>query len=169
MNATNDKVVTISYKMTNDTGMVLDDTGNSDLIYLHGHENILPGLENAIDGLKAGDTFNFTLEPADAFGEKNEDLVITVGKESFESDSLQVGMQFQTLDQDENVVIATIVEIKENEVVVDENHPLAGVPLKFDGSVKEVRDATAEEISHGHIHQAKQDDCCSSNSCGSNN
>ncbi len=166
MNAINDKVVTISYKMTNDKGDVLDDTEDSNLVYLHGHENILPALEKAIDGLKAGDDFNFTLQPADAFGDKNEDLVITVGKENFESDNLQPGMQFQTLDQDENVVIATIVEVRENEVVVDENHPLAGVPLKFEGSVKDIRDATEEEISHGHIHQAKEDDCCSSGTCG---
>ncbi|MCM8526059.1 MAG: peptidylprolyl isomerase [Lentisphaeraceae bacterium] len=152
MNATKDKAVTISYKMTNEKGDVLDNTEDSDLIYLHGHENILPGLEKAIDGLKAGETFNFTLKPEDAFGEKQEDLIVTVGKENFETDNLEVGMQFQTLDQDENVVIATIIEVKEKEVVVDENHPLAGVSLKFEGAVKEVRDATEEEISHGHIH-----------------
>ena len=152
MNAIKDKAVSISYKMTNDKGDVLDSTDDGDLVYLHGHENILPGLEKAIDGLKAGDEFSFTLDPADAFGEKNEDLVITVGKENFETDNLEPGMQFQTLDQDENVVIATIVEVNEKEVTVDENHPLAGVPLKFEGSVKEVRDATEEEISHGHIH-----------------
>ncbi|MCM8540150.1 MAG: hypothetical protein NE328_07725, partial [Lentisphaeraceae bacterium] len=95
-----------------------------------------------------------TLKPADAFGEKKDDLVATVGKENFETDDLEVGMQFQTLDQEENVVIATIIEVKEKEVVVDENHPLAGVSLKFEGKVKEVRDATDEEKSHGHIHSA---------------
>ena len=154
MNATKDKAVTISYKMTNEKGDVLDNTEDSDLVYLHGHENILPGLEKAIDGLKAGDVFDFTLKPADAFGEKKDDLVATVGKENFETDDLEVGMQFQTLDQEENVVIATIIEVKEKEVVVDENHPLAGVSLKFEGKVKEVRDATDEEKSHGHIHSA---------------
>lgn len=152
MNATKDKAVTISYKMTNDKGDVLDNTEDSDLVYLHGHENILPGLEKAVDGLKAGDSFNFTLDPDNAFGQKNGELIVTVGKDNFETDNLEVGMQFQTLDQEENVVIATIVEVKETEVVVDENHPLAGVSLKFEGEVKEVRDATEEEVSHGHIH-----------------
>ena len=172
MNAIKDKAVTISYKMTNDDGVVLDDTRDSDLIYLHGHENILPALEKAIDGLKAGDEFSFTLEPKDGFGEKDESLIISVGKEQFESANIQPGMQFQTLDQNENVVIATIVEVKENEVVVDENHPLAGMSLKFEGAVKEVRDATEEEISHGHIHSGNDhhhhdhDDCCSSGTCG---
>jgi len=166
MNATKDKAVTISYQMSDDKGNILDNTANNDLIYLHGHQNILPALEGAIEGLKAGEDFNFTVDPKDAFGDINEDLVITVGKENFESDNLKPGMQFQTLDQNENVVIATIVEVKEDSVVVDENHPLAGVPLTFKGVVKDVRDATEAEINQGHLQQAAQaSSCCSGSSC----
>ena len=152
MNVSKDKAVTINYKMSNSSGEVLDDTKDGDLVYLHGHQNILPGLEGALDGLKSGENFTITLKPVDAFGEKSDDKIISVGVENFDSDKLEAGMQFQTLDQDENVVIATILEVKEKEVVIDENHPLAGMTIIFEGKVVEVREATEEEISHGHIH-----------------
>jgi len=167
MNVTKDKAVTINYKMSNSAGEVLDNTEDGDLIYLHGHQNIMPGLENALNGLKSGDDFKITLKPEDAFGEKSDDRIITVGKENFETDNLEAGMQFQTLDHDENVVIATIIEVKDKDVVIDENHPLAGMTLIFEGKVIEVRDATEEEISHGHIHSGHDhhhhhdhDECC---------
>ena len=147
-------VVTIDFEMTNNDGEVIDSTKNDALVYLHGHQNIMPELEDKLNGLEAGSDFSIALPPEEAFGEKNDERIFSVAKSEFDANDLEVGMQFQTLDADENPVIATILEIKEEEVVIDENHPLAGMTLTFKGKVLDIREATEEEMSHGHIHAA---------------
>ncbi|MCM8533024.1 MAG: peptidylprolyl isomerase [Lentisphaeraceae bacterium] len=172
MKITANTVVTIDFEMTNQDGQLIDSTKEDALIYLHGHENIMPELENGLNGLEAGNDFEVVLSPEKAFGEKEEGKVFTVPKTEFEAPKLEVGMQFQTVDEENNPVIATIVDLKDDDVVIDENHPLAGMTLTFKGQVKEIREATEEELSHGHIHadggscgsghshDHEHDDCC---------
>lgn len=150
------KVVRIDYTLTTDTQEVIDSSeGGEPLAYLHGARNIIPGLETALEGRKAGDSLNVRIEPADAYGERDDRLVQMVPREMFEdSGEIQVGMQFHSADPEGNVTIVTVTHATDDTVTVDANHPLAGVPLTFAVTVVEVRDATPEELEHGHVHGA---------------
>ncbi|MEW5757191.1 MAG: peptidylprolyl isomerase [Pseudomonadota bacterium] len=154
MQIDNLKVVTLDYTLKDDAGTVLDSTeGRGDFAYLHGARNIIPGLENALNGKSVGDSLQVHITPADAYGEKNEELVHTVPRDMFETDTeIQVGMQFHAQSTSGQMMVVTVVEVSADEITVDGNHPLAGVPLNFDVKVVDVRDATAEEIAHGHVH-----------------
>ena len=147
------KVVTIDYTLTDHAGTVIDSTDGGDpFSYLHGAGTAIPGLENALDGKAAGEALSVQLSPERAYGERNEALVQVVSREQFESDSeVEVGMQFQATTE-AGPRLVTVVKVVGEEVTVDGNHPLAGVTLKFDVNVRDVRDATAEEVSHGHPH-----------------
>jgi len=148
------KVVRIDYTLTDDSDQVIDSsTGGDPLTYLHGARNIIPGLENALEGKQAGDQLNVRIEPAEAYGERDDRLVQMVPREMFEDSSeIQVGMQFHSGDPEGNVTVVTVTHITDDTVTVDANHPLAGVPLTFAVTVVDVRDASAEEMSHGHVH-----------------
>jgi len=150
------KVVRIDYTLTTDADEVIDSSeGGEPLAYLHGARNIIPGLETALEGRKAGDSLNVRIEPADAYGERDDRLVQMVPREMFEdSAEIQVGMQFHSADPEGNVTVVTVTHTTDDTVTVDANHPLAGVPLTFAVTVVEVRDATAEELEHGHVHGA---------------
>jgi FKBP-type peptidyl-prolyl cis-trans isomerase SlyD len=129
------------------------DEGEQPLVYLHGgYDGIFPALEEALHGKSVGDTFRVKLQPEDAFGDYDEELVLVEDLSQF-PDNVEVGMSFErvTDDGDEDIVYR-ITDIAEGKVVVDGNHPLAGVALIFDGTVAAVREASAEEISHGHVH-----------------
>ncbi len=154
MQIDNLRVVTLDYTLKDDTGTVLDSTeGRGDFAYLHGARNIIPGLENALNGKTVGDSLQVHIAPADAYGEKNDELVHTVPRDMFETDSeIQVGMQFHAQSTSGQMMVVTVIDVSADEVTVDGNHPLAGVPLNFDVKVVDVRDATAEEIAHGHVH-----------------
>jgi FKBP-type peptidyl-prolyl cis-trans isomerase SlyD len=154
MKVKENSVVSVNFKMTNEKGQVLDSTDDGPLTYLHGHGNIMPALEDAIEDLVAGSSFKVTLLPEEGFGIRDEELTFTVAKTEFDAKDLEIGMQFQTLNDKDEPVIATIIAINEDDVVIDENHPLAGMTLTFEGSVIEIREATQEELSHGHIHAA---------------
>ncbi len=126
----------------------------NEFAYLHGHNNIIPGLEAALRDLTVGDKKNVTVAPEDGYGEFQEELVERVDRSSFPEDQdIEIGMQFQT-DTPEGMGIFTIVEIDGDEIVLDGNHPMSGQTLIFDIEIKDIRKATEEEIAHGHVHGA---------------
>lgn len=144
-------VVAIDYTLKDDDGQVLDSSeGQSPLTYLHGTGGIIPGLERELDGKEVGDELEVSVAPADAYGERNEALRQGVPKSQFESvPDLAPGMQFQ-VDSNAGPMVITVIEIGEEEVTVDGNHPLAGVNLNFAVTVRDIREATQEEIEHGN-------------------
>jgi len=153
MQVEKNKVVKIDYKLTDDEGRTIDSSeGQEPLSYLHGQGNIIPGLERELDGKQVGAQLQVAVQAKDGYGERNEQLTQQVPREQFaQVPDLQVGMQFQV--QSENgPLMMTIVDIQENVVVVDGNHPLAGVNLNFDVTVRDIRNATEEELAHGHAH-----------------
>ncbi len=149
----NDKVVTIDYSLTDEEGELIDSSvGEEPLIYLHGHHGIIPGLEQALAGHRTGDKVEVSIPPEEGYGDWDEDLVEVVAKEDFDDpDDLEIGTQFET-ETDEGARLATVIDIEGDDVTVDLNHPLAGMTLNFDVTVLDVRDATAEELAHGHVH-----------------
>lgn len=148
-----DTVVKLHYTLTDDQGTVLDKSNDNPLAYLHGHHNIISGLEDALLGKSIGDKFTVTVEPADAYGEYHAEAVQEVPRANFQGvDNITVGMQFQAQGGDGDVMLVTVKDVTDEMVIVDGNHPLAGVTLTFDVEVVDVRDATAEEIAHGHAH-----------------
>ncbi|MEY2341785.1 peptidylprolyl isomerase [Acidithiobacillus sp. IBUN Pt1247-S3] len=153
MKIATDCVVTLDYTLIDEDGEILDSSeGDEPLVYLHGHGDIVPGLERALNGHQTGDRVEVDVSPEDGYGEWDEDLVDVVGKEDFDDPSeLEIGAQFE-VDTDEGVRIATVIEMEGNDITVDLNHPLAGMDLHFDVTVRDVRAATAEELEHGHVH-----------------
>ncbi len=153
MKIAKDHVVSIHYTLTDDKGTTLDSSIGADpLTYLHGLGHIIPGLENALSGKEKGDKFEITIKPEDAYGPRVEEMVQSVPKTEFQDvDQIQVGMQFQ-VDTEQGPMVLTVIEVKDNDLVLDGNHPLAGVTLNFDVEVSTVRAATAEELDHGHVH-----------------
>jgi FKBP-type peptidyl-prolyl cis-trans isomerase SlyD len=147
-----DRVVTMEYTLTNDEGAVIDTSENSDpLTYLHGHGMLIPGLEKAIEGKKAQDLVEVSLAPEEGYGNYDEKLVAQVPRDYFEQDDLQPGMVFN-LHTEHGDQMLTVMEVGDNEVKVDANHPLAGKKLHFEVSIVEVREASKEELDHGHAH-----------------
>lgn len=145
-------VVTLEYTVHDADGTMVDD-GENPLVYLHGgYDGIFPMLEEALHGKKVGDRFQVKLQPEDAFGDYDEELVLVEEVGQF-PENIEVGMSFERVTDDgEEDMIYRITDIAEGKVVVDGNHPLAGIALVFDGSVTEVRAASQEEITHGHVH-----------------
>jgi FKBP-type peptidyl-prolyl cis-trans isomerase SlyD len=155
MNIVQDSVVTLSYKLYTAAGELVEES-TQPITYLHGgHHGIFPKIENALADHAAGYACSVTLEPEDAFGEYDADLVRVEPVERFPAD-VKVGMQFEghpgdDADSDEQRVY-TVTDIADGKIVVDGNHPLAGQRLRFDCTVVSVRAATAEELAHGHVH-----------------
>jgi FKBP-type peptidyl-prolyl cis-trans isomerase SlyD len=146
-------VVVIDYTLKDNDGTVIDSSeGAGPLAYLHGAGNIIPGLEEALLGKAAGDEVKASIEPAKAYGERHEELKQDVPRDLFSGvDDVQVGMQFQS-ETDQGPVLVTVVEVNDDSVTVDGNHPLAGVHLNFDVTIREVREPSQEELDHGHVH-----------------
>lgn len=148
-------VVLIHYVLTNNDKEVLDSSeGQDPLAYLHGTGHLIPGLEAQLLGKVAGDKLNVTVQPGDGYGEFNKELVQTVPSDVFEGvESIEPGMQFQTSNEDgSSGETITVVSVENDEVTIDGNHPLAGETLHFAVDIIEVREATAEELEHGHVH-----------------
>ena len=147
------KVVTLDYTLTDDRGEILDQSSNGQFAYLHGANNIIPGLEDALTGKAAGDNLNVKVSPEQGYGMRDENLSQVVGIDMFESpDDVQVGLQFHAQSGDGNRIVITVTKIEGNDVTIDGNHPLAGVTLNFDVTVVDVRDATEQELEHKHVH-----------------
>lgn len=147
------KVVTLDYTLTDDAGQIIDQSQNGQFAYLHGADNIIPGLENALSGKTAGESLNVTVAPEEGYGQREDALTQTVGIEMFEStDQVQVGQQFHAQSPDGNTIVITVTNIDGDQVTIDGNHPLAGKALNFDVKIVDVRDATEQEIAHRHVH-----------------
>ncbi|WP_217533363.1 peptidylprolyl isomerase [Vibrio metschnikovii] len=148
-------VVSIAYQVKMEDGVVVDQsTVEAPLEYLHGHNNLITGLERELEGKVIGDKFSATIAPEDAYGEHSDALVQRVPADVFQGvDELEVGMRFLA-DTDQGPIPVEITEVDGDEVVVDGNHMLAGQTLTFDVEVIALREATAEELEHGHIHHA---------------
>ncbi|MGX9418064.1 peptidylprolyl isomerase [Vibrio sp. RC27] len=155
-------VVSLAYQLKLDDGVVLDQsTADAPLEYLHGFNNLIPGLEKELVGKVVGDKFTAVIEPEGAYGDYNEALVQRVPANVFHGvDTIEVGMRFMA-DTDQGQVPVEITEVDGDEVVVDGNHMLAGKTLTFDIEVVAMREGTEEEIAHGHIHsQDHGEGCC---------
>lgn len=148
-----DSAAFFSYTLKDDEGNIIDQSPEGQpLAYLHGHGNIIPGLEKQLEGKSAGETLVATVTPEEAYGEYQEQAVQQVPRENFQGvDNIEVGMQFQS-EAGGQTMLVTVTEVTDEMVTVDANHPLAGKTLHFDVEITEVRAATEDEISHGHIH-----------------
>ena len=155
MQVADNMAVSIHYTLTNDDGEVLDSSiGDEALVYLHGVGSIIPGLEKALHGKTVGDKFRVRIDPEDAYGELMEEMVQVISRDMFEGiDNIEVGMQFHA-DVSSGSGVVTVVNIEDDDITIDGNHPLAGLALTFDVEVIDVRAATEEEAAHGHIHGA---------------
>jgi len=153
MQVADNMAVSIHYTLTNDEGEVIDSSdGNEPLMYLHGSGNIISGLEKALHGKAVGEKFNVRIDAEDAYGEFMDDRVQVISRDMFEGvDDIEVGMQFHA-DVSSGPGVITVVSIDGDDITVDGNHPLAGVPLTFAVEIIEIRPASREEIAHGHIH-----------------
>ena len=153
MKIAQNKVVTIAYTLTDNEGSIIDRaTDQEPFGFIQGIGNIIPGLEKALEGKSAGDSLAVNILPAEAYGEHNEALTQVVPKNMFQGvEDIQAGMQFQA-QTGQGMSIVTVTNVEGDNVTIDGNHPLAGVALNFDVEVLEVRDATEEELDHGHVH-----------------
>lgn len=150
-------VVNIKYTLTDNDKNVIDKSEDGLFSFLIGAGNIIPGLEKALIGKSVGDAFDVSIEPAEAYGEHNKDLIHKVPRTQFPPDiEIEVGMQFQGQTPDGQTAVVRVAEVNESDVFVDNNHPLAGVQLNFAVEVTDIRAATDSEIEHGHVHQEGQ-------------
>lgn len=147
-------VVSIDYTLRDTKGNLIDASeAGAPLTYLHGMGALIPGLERELDGKSVGDKLKVTVAPKDAYGEHMPQLVQKLPKENFQGvDELEVGMEFEASGENGHIMVVRIDEIEGDEVTINGNHPLAGMTLEFEVEVAEVREATAEELDHGHAH-----------------
>jgi FKBP-type peptidyl-prolyl cis-trans isomerase SlyD len=151
-----DSVVRFDYTLTGPDGQTIDTSaGREPLAYLHGAGNIIGGLEKALVGKKSGDELTVDVPAAEAYGVRDEKLVQVVPVAAFQGvPSIQPGMQFQARGPQGQTAMVTVTKVEGEQITVDANHPLAGVPLRFAVKIVEVRAATREELEHGHVHGA---------------
>jgi FKBP-type peptidyl-prolyl cis-trans isomerase SlyD len=150
-----DFVVTLNYKLSDAQGNLIEES-SAPMVYLHGgYGNTLPKLEEALEGKTVGDKLDVQVEPDDAFGEYDAELVRMEMRDRLPS-PIEVGMQFEGVqdesDPDAQTVIFTVTDVADDKVVLDANHPLAGMALRFSLEVVSVRPASDEEKAHGHVH-----------------
>ncbi|MCB1964237.1 MAG: peptidylprolyl isomerase [Rhodocyclaceae bacterium] len=152
MQIAKNSVVTLDYTVRDPDGNMVDD-GAHPLVYLHGgYDGIFAPIEEALHGKSVGERLTLKLQPEDAFGDYDEQMLLVEERALF-PENIEVGMSFERVTDDgEEEVLYRITEIADDKVVVDGNHPLAGVALVFDIKVAGVRVATSEELSHGHVH-----------------
>lgn len=150
----NDQVVSFHYTLTDENGTVIDKSEGQPLVYLHGAGNIIPGLENALTGKNVGDKLIVNVTAAEGYGEYNPEMVQEVPRNMFQGvDDITAGMQFQA-QTDDGIQVVTVKDVTDENVIVDANHPLAGQNLNFDVEIIDIRDASQEELDHGHVHGA---------------
>lgn len=153
MSITQDQVVSIRYTLKDDAGGVIDTSGDgAPLTYLHGHGNLIPGLERELAGKSVGDKVQVKIAPADGYGEHDQALVQRVPRRALKGvPNVRVGMRLHA-QTEQGPRAVTVTQVSGDMVTLDGNHPLAGQNLNFEVEVTEVRSATAEELSHGHVH-----------------
>ncbi len=143
------KVASIHYTLTDNEGKVLDSSaGREPLNYIQGIGNLIQGMEEGLEDKRKGDKVNLKVSPEKGYGLKSDKMVQRVPRSAFENQKIEVGMQFQT----NQGMLVTVTHVGLIEITVDGNHPLAGVELNFDVDVLSIREATEEELSHGHVH-----------------
>ncbi|HAK53767.1 MAG TPA: peptidylprolyl isomerase [Gammaproteobacteria bacterium] len=146
-------VMSMHYVLTDGTGEEIDSsTGQEPLTYLHGTGHLIPGLERELDGKEAGDELIAVISPEDGYGEQDETLIRQIPRTAFgDIENIEPGMQFRAGGNDDDVQIITVTKVEGDDVTVDGNHPLAGMTLNFSVSIQSVREASSEEIDHGHV------------------
>ena len=155
MKIENDCVVSLDFELRSKDGELIDSSSEAEpMLYLHGHKNIPQALEDALTGKETGNKLDVELSPAEAFGEYDETLVQEVPKDAISGiEELQEGMQFPAETED-GVFFLTVLEVRDDTVLLDANHPLAGEELHFKIRIGDIRKATSEELEHGHAHRA---------------
>ena len=149
MQITKHKVASIHYTLSDNDGKVLDSSiGQDPLTFIQGIGNLIPGMEEGLEGKGKGEKFKIKVSPEKGYGVKDDALTQSVPRTAFGTQEVKVGMQFQTNQGG----VVTITKIGLSEITVDANHPLAGVELNFDVEVMDIRSATEEELAHGHVH-----------------
>ena len=152
MAITQNSVVAFHYTVSDEDGVQLDtSSGKAPLTYLHGANNIIKGLESALEGKAAGDSLTVTIPPEEAYGEYHDALVEAVPKSAFGENEVEVGMRFEA-QTNQGPISVVVTNIENDDVTVDGNHPLAGKILTFEVTVEDIREATQEELDHGHAH-----------------
>ena len=155
MQISQNTVVSIDYTLTGDDGQVIDTSeGREPLVYLHGHQNIIPGLEKAIEGAAEGDELEVSVEPEEGYGPYRDDLVQDVPRDAFAGiDKVEPGMSFRA-ESDAGPMTVVVREVGDDAITVDGNHMLAGKVLNFKVAVKDVREATESEVEQGTVEAA---------------
>jgi FKBP-type peptidyl-prolyl cis-trans isomerase SlyD len=155
MNIANNCVASFHYVLTDSSGQTLDSSeGHEPLSYLHGAGNIIPGLESALLGKSVGDKLTVAVPAAQAYGLRDDGLIQVLPSSMFSGiDQIEVGMEFHA-ETEHGMQTVTVTKVEGDEVTIDGNHPLAGVDLNFDVEITDVRNATEEELHHGHAHGA---------------
>ncbi len=148
-------VGSMHYRRTDDSGKVIDSSDDAKpMTYLHGVGNIIPGLEKALVGKSAGDSLTVKVEPAEGYGEVNPEGIKVIERTAFQGvDSVEVGMAFEAKAPDGTAQRIVVKKVDGDNITIDTNHPLAGVVLHFDIQILSVREATKEELDHGHTHE----------------
>lgn len=155
MNIEEKCVVSMHYKLTDETGQLLDESHEHPLSYIHGTNSLIPGLEKKLNGKAAGDQVLATVAPEEAYGPIMPQLIQKLPLDTFEGvDKVEVGMEFEASNDNNEKMIVRIEAVDDTDVTINGNHPLAGKTLSFDVNIIEVRTASEEEISHGHVHGA---------------
>ena len=153
MEIADNKIVTLNYTLTDNDGKVIDKSFDGSFAYLHGANNIISGLEKALAGKEPGDELSVSVSPEEAYGVRHEDRMQEVPKSAFPDEAdIVPGTPFHAEGPHGEMIMVTVIKVEGDTVTVDGNHPLAGVHLNFEVEVVDIRDATAEEIEHGHVH-----------------
>ena len=146
-------VVTLNYTLKDNDDNIIDQSEDGSFCYLHGASNIIPGLENALTGKSSGDELSVSVAPEEGYGPRDDARIQEVPRDAFPPEpEIEPGMQFNAEGPDGQAVMVTIAKVEGGTITVDGNHPLAGVTLNFDVTIADIRDASAEELEHGHVH-----------------
>ena len=165
MNVSKDKVISVSYELKVDGEIVDKAESSNPMQFIYGNGTLLKSFESNIEEKSKGDSFEFEILAENAYGQVNKDYFLKLPMTVFEKDGkvedglLQVGARLPMVDQEGNQMHGLILDVKEDHVVMDFNHPLAGKDLNFSGIVEDVREATEEELTHGHVHK-EGGNCC---------
>lgn len=147
------RVVTMHYKLTDDSGQLLDESQDNPLLYIHGTNSLIPGLEKQLEGKTIGDKITTSVPPEEGYGPVMPQLIQNLPKDTFQGvENIEVGMEFEASNENDEKMIVRVEAIDGEEITINGNHPLAGKTLNFDVDIVDVREASEEELGHGHVH-----------------